>query len=65
MGVTVVPLLNEDSFKEVSDLWTQEAPVITLHPDHSTRAILSYLIHCCRNHPKYDLDLLYPEWMVG
>ncbi|HZK64001.1 MAG TPA: hypothetical protein VFC34_07650 [Puia sp.] len=45
--------------------WIYETPVITLRPDHSTGAIVSYLIHCCRNHPQYDLDLLYPEWVVG
>lgn len=64
MGVTAIPTLNE-SFEPEFSKWMNDPSAITLRPDHSTRAIVSYLMHSCRNSPEYDLDLLYPEWVTG
>ncbi len=64
MGVTVLDSLN-DHFEPVFSKWMNEAEVIKIRPDHSTRAIVSYLMHCSHTRPESDLDLLYPEWVIG
>jgi uncharacterized protein (TIGR00661 family) len=64
MGVTVLNSLG-DHFEPVFNKWTDEAKIIKIRPDHSTRAIVSYLMHCSLTTPKADLDLLYPEWVIG
>jgi uncharacterized protein (TIGR00661 family) len=64
MGITVLNSLN-DRFGPEFYRWMNKAEVIKLRPDHSTRAIVSYLMHSTHALPGTGLDLLYPEWVIG
>jgi len=37
----------------------------TLHLDHSTESIVSYLMHNCTGERKDALDVLYPEFVFN
>ena len=64
MGITVLNFL-QDPFEPIFRTWMNEAEIITIRPDYSTHAIVSYLMHCSVTASKPDLDLLYPEWVIG
>jgi uncharacterized protein (TIGR00661 family) len=60
MGVTRLDTIGA-GFEGIFTTWIQEKRKITFQPDHSTEAIVSFLMHHCSDPKKYELDLLYPE----
>ena len=60
MGVTKIDSLDA-GFEALFRNWISQKKRITLQPDHSTEAIVSFLMHHCSGRKKFELDLLYPE----
>jgi len=59
MGVQSLPVLDQ-SFAGVFQNWVSAKKKISLQPDHTTEAIVSFLMHHCTG-KKYELDICYPE----
>jgi len=64
MGVTWIKQLDEN-FVRIFQHWINEQKKISFVPDHSTEAIISFLMHSCSNQKKDALDFLYPEFIIN
>jgi len=64
LGVTSLNKL-DDHFMAVFQHWINNKKEIRLIPDHSTEAIISFLMHSCNSQQKNDLDFLYPELVIS
>ena len=60
MGVPVLKALDA-GFAGVFRLWMNQKRKPCLHPDYSTEAIVSYLMHHCHLEKEGTLDMLYPD----
>ncbi|HLI93873.1 MAG TPA: glycosyltransferase family protein [Puia sp.] len=60
MGVPVLHALDGE-FERTFRAWMEQRKRPRLHLDHSTDAIVSYLMHHCAPRKKGALDLLYPD----
>ncbi|HXD79906.1 MAG TPA: glycosyltransferase family protein [Puia sp.] len=60
MGVPVLQTLDA-GLAPVFRTWMEQRRRPHLHPDYSTEAIVSYLMHHCAKEKKRALDMLYPE----
>jgi uncharacterized protein (TIGR00661 family) len=64
-GIGVTAINSLEAFEPAFGQWMNEEKTVQLRSDYSTRAIVSHLMHCSRNRPEYELDLLYPEWVIA
>lgn len=64
MGVRSIENL-DDQFNSIFHEWIEDNHKIVLRPDHSTEAIVSFLMHSCRDQKKNELDYLYPEFLIN
>ncbi|HTS43550.1 MAG TPA: glycosyltransferase family protein [Puia sp.] len=60
MGIPWIQSLDDHFAPSFSDLMNMNQNV-TLSPDHSTEAIISFLMHSCSAQKKDELDYIYPE----
>jgi uncharacterized protein (TIGR00661 family) len=60
MGVPVLKTLDAN-FAAAFRPWMEQRRKPCLHPDYSTEAIVSYLMHHCHLEKEGTLDMLYPE----
>jgi uncharacterized protein (TIGR00661 family) len=64
LGVTSINRL-DNNFNAIFQQWVSDKKDIRLIPDHSTEAIISFLMHNCNSQSKNDLDFLYPELVIS
>jgi uncharacterized protein (TIGR00661 family) len=64
MGVKKINSLNEHFNIDFYN-WINKENKIDFVPDHSTGAIISFLMQHCKGKKETDLDLLYPELVFG
>jgi len=64
MGIPVLKALDA-GFEQAFRPWMEQRKKPTLHLDHSTESIVSYLMHNCTGERKDALDLLYPEFVFN
>jgi len=65
LGVASIKTLDHD-FASAFQHWMDDKKETRLIPNHSTEAIISFLMHNCNsNQQKNDLDFLYPELVIN
>lgn len=64
LGVTSISKI-DNQFSSIFYQWINDKKEIRLVPDHSTEAIISFLMHNCSSQPKNSLDFLYPEFIIN
>ncbi|HTQ64274.1 MAG TPA: glycosyltransferase family protein [Puia sp.] len=64
LGVLSIRSFNHD-FARIFQGWISQEKKISLAPDHSTEAIISFLMHNCSDQKKNQLDLIYPEFVIN
>jgi len=64
LGV-ICPRAIDHSFPSLFESWINKPGRLHLVPDHSTEAIISFLMHNCTDRKKYGLDYLYPEFVIN
>ncbi len=63
MGVPWIRKL-DNNFQTVFENWMNTQKKVVLTPDHSTEAIISFLMHHCDKNRKNELDFIYPELIL-
>jgi uncharacterized protein (TIGR00661 family) len=64
MGVPWIQSLDDQFVPAFIDLMNRPQR-ISLSPDHSTEAIISFLMHSCTTQRKDELDYIYPELVIN